>query len=149
MKSRSSHSVRLPGCEHEFTEIILVNTVGILPFEELLCSKFDKHINHESMTKVLWSAKKSLRLSLWLLLVPFSLFLHRLLQDIYNLPMSPDSSWPFWLRLTVKSIILIVIPLTVAVINFLSTPKKVLNFVIAIASALVALLFTVVQITDY
>ena len=96
-----------------------------------------------------WITKKSIRISLWLLLIPFLLFTHRLLQDVFNLPASPDSSWPFWLRLTVKSIILIVIPLAVAIINFLAKPMKVLNVIIAIISASVALLFTIVQITDY
>ena len=100
------------------------------------------------MPGCVWTAKKSIRVSLWLLLIPFLLFTHRLLQDVFNLPASPDSSWPFWLRVSVKSIILIVIPLTVAITNFLAKPLKVLNVIIAIISASVALLFTIVQITD-
>ena len=95
-----------------------------------------------------WTAKKSIRLSLWLLLIPFLLFTHRLLQDVFDLPATPDSTWPFWLRVTVKSIILIVIPIAVAIINFLAKPRKVLNYIISIISASVALLFTIVQITD-
>jgi hypothetical protein len=94
------------------------------------------------------NAQKALRISLWLLLIPFLLFLHRVYQDIFNITVSPDSEWPFWLRITVKSIIIIVIPFTVAIINFLAKPMRVLNIVIAIVSLAVALLFTIVQITD-
>ena len=100
------------------------------------------------MSTSVWNAKKSMKVSLWLLLIPFLLFLHRLLLDLFNLPASPDSSWPFWLRLTVKSIILIAIPLVVSIINLLPTPKKAINVIIAIVAAWVSLLFTIVQITD-
>ena len=95
-----------------------------------------------------WTTRGSIRVSFLLLLIPFLIFTHRLLQDIFQLPASPDSSWPFWLRLTVKSIILIVIPFAVAIINFLAKPLKVFNVIIAILSASVALLFTIVQVTD-
>jgi hypothetical protein len=57
------------------------------------------------------------------------------------------TSWPFWLRLSVKSIILIVIPF--AVINFKANSLTALNVIISVISASVALLFAIVQITDY
>ena len=95
------------------------------------------------------SPRKSVTISLWLLLPAFLIFIHRLLQDIFDLPAAPDTLWPFWLRLSVKSIILIVIPFAVAIINFKAKPLTTLNVIIAVISASVALLFTIVQITDY
>jgi hypothetical protein len=96
----------------------------------------------------LFNPQKTLSISLWLLLIPFLLFLYRVYQDVYNITVSPDSEWPFWLRITAKSVIMIVIPFAVSVINFLAKPMKLLNIIIAVVSLSVALLFTVVQIID-
>jgi hypothetical protein len=95
-----------------------------------------------------FNAQRALRISLWLLLIPFLLFLYRVYQDVYNIKVSPDSEWPFWLRITVKSIIMIVIPFAASIINFLAKPLKLLNIIIAIVSLSVGLSFTVVQIID-
>lgn len=94
------------------------------------------------------NAGRSATLSLLLLIIPFLLFIHRVVQDVLNVSLSSGWSWPFWLRVTLKSLILIVIPLTAAIINLLSTRMKAVNIVIAIVSASVAILFTIVMITD-
>jgi hypothetical protein len=96
----------------------------------------------------LFNPNRALMISLWLLLIPFLLFLYRVYQDVYNIKVSADSEWPFWLRITVKSTIMIVIPFAGSIINFLAKPMKLLNIIIAIVSLSVALLFTVVQIID-
>ena len=123
-------------------------------------------LQHQWQLKLtILSAKKSARASLWLLLIPFLFFIGRVLQDILNVPIPPDSTqWPVWLRITVFLTILILIPLIAVILNLLSIiwlhydrEQKVLNIsirirtinlIIIIVSGLVALLFIATTITD-
>jgi hypothetical protein len=124
--------------------------------------------HHQQQLKLsILSAKKSARASLWLLLIPFLIFIGRLLQDIFNIPI-PPGSWlqalPSSLRITIFIIIVIVIPLTTVILNLLSITwlqydreqevlnisirMRMINLIIIIVAGLVALLFIAVMITD-
>ena len=125
-------------------------------------------LQHQWQLKLsILSAKKSARASLWLLLIPFLIFIGRLLQDLFNIPM-PPGSWfealPSSLRITIFIIIVIVIPLTAVILNLLSITwlqydreqevlnisirMRMINLIIIIVAGLVALLFIAVMITD-
>ena len=129
-------------------------------------------LQHQWQLKLtILSAKKSARASLWLLLIPFLVFISRVFQDILNVPIPPDSwleiysrQWPLWLRITIFITIVIVIPLIAVILNLFSIiwlqydrEQKVLNIsirirtinlIIIIVSGLVALLFIATTITD-
>ena len=129
-------------------------------------------LQHQIQLKLsILSAKKSAKASLWLLLIPFLIFISRAFQDIFNVPIPPDSwlevystQWPLWLRITVFITIVIVIPLIAVILNLLSIiwlqydhEQKVLNIsirirtinlIIIVVAGLVALLFIAVTITD-
>ena len=129
-------------------------------------------LQHQGQLKLsILSAKISARASLWLLLIPFLIFISRVFQEILNVSIPPDS-WleiyskqsPVWLRITVFITIVIVIPLIAVILNLLSIiwiqydrKQKVLNIsirirtinlIIIIVAGLVALLFIAVTITD-
>jgi H+/gluconate symporter-like permease len=131
-----------------------VTAIFVLAKRRHIRTSTGKHMSHrqasqfQNLTPSTLTSKNSARLSLFLLLIPFLLFLHRLLQDVLNVSVSSGSSWPFWLRVTIKAAILIGIPLAAAIINLLSVRMKALNIIIAILSASVALLFAIVMITD-
>jgi hypothetical protein len=129
-------------------------------------------LKHQQQLKLsILSARKSARAGLCLLLVPFLLFASAFLRQVMNITVPPDAwferyslQWPSWLRTTAFLTIMIVLPLVAVIINLLSIVwlqyergEKVLNvsirmrtinLIIIIGAGLVALLFTVVMITD-
>ena len=129
-------------------------------------------LQHQQQLKLsVLSAKKSARAAVWLLLIPFLFFLTALLRQLLNISIPPDS-WleeyslhmPSWLRIMVFIIIVIVFPLVAGILNLLSIVwlqydregkvlnisirLRTINIIIIIVAGLVALLFTVVMITD-
>ena len=129
-------------------------------------------LKHQHQLKLsILSARKSAWAGLWLLLIPFLLFASAFLRQVMHISVPPDSwfesyssQWPSWLRITAFLTIMIVLPLIAVIINLLSIvwlqyerDQKVLNvsirlrainLIIIIGAGLVALLFTVVMITD-
>jgi hypothetical protein len=140
--------------------------------ENLSKPQLPQTLQHQWQLKLsILSAKKSARASLWLLLIPFLLFISRVFQEILNVSIPPGSwfeiysiQWPLWLRVTVFITIIIVIPLIAVILNLLSITwiqydreQKVLhisirmrtiNLIIIIVAGLVALLFIATTITD-
>jgi len=120
----------------------------------------------------LMSSKKSARISLWLLSIPFLFLLEGLIQAVWNISILPWSllqkyspAWPISLRITIFMLVLIVIPLVAAIFNFLSIfwfqyDKKhkvlhisirirLLNLILMIAAGLLAFLFIAHSMIDW
>lgn len=129
-------------------------------------------LQHQQQLKLsILSAKKSARVSFWLLLIPFLFFASALLRQLLNISIPPDSlfeeyslHWSSWFRILIFSIVVIGFPLIAVILNLLSIiwlqydrEQKVLNIsikmrtvnlIIIIVAGLVALLFTIVMIMD-
>jgi hypothetical protein len=117
-------------------------------------------------------SKRSAKTSLWLLLIPFMFLAGAALQSAFRLSVPPWSwlqhyghFWPTWLRMTVFVVVLIVIPLIVVLINFLSiiwlqydsktgilhfsVKVKGLNMLLMIIGGLLAFLFIMHTISEW
>jgi hypothetical protein len=73
------------------------------------------------------SSKKSMKISLWLLLIPFLILLTAMMDSLTNISLPPWSIlknyghlWPVWVRISIYVTMLIVIPATAAILNLLS-----------------------------
>lgn len=129
-------------------------------------------LQHQQQVKLsILSAKKSAKISLWLLLIPFLFFVSAFLHQQMSISLPPDS-WlqqhrlqlPAWLRIAIFAAVMIFIPLIAVVLNLISLiwvqyekEKKIFNFsgrlkttnlIIVIIAGAVAFLFLVVMITD-
>jgi hypothetical protein len=110
------------------------------------------------------NAKKSARLSLWLLCIPFLVLLGALIDSLFHISLPPWSilkqyggAWPVWMRVSIFITVLIVIPSAAVLLNLLAIlfvhydrKQKVLhiavrfkriNIIILLIAGIIAILF--------
>ncbi len=86
------------------------------------------HLSHGKHLKLaIVNAKKSSKITLWLLLIPVLILFTAFLQSLFKVSIPPWSwiqkfspSWPVWIRFGVFFLVLIVIPSIVVILNLLS-----------------------------
>ncbi len=130
-------------------------------------------LQHQSQLKLtILNTKKSSTISLWLLLVPFIMLFGGFVQSVFHI-LLPPWSWlikyspimPLWLKLTIFTTVVIIIPLIAVLINILGIlwfkydkSEHVLhialrmrrtNVIIIILAGILALLFIGHTITEW
>lgn len=112
-------------------------------------------VNREQVKLAIISSKKSARISLWLLATPVLVLLGGVCESAFNVLLPPWSIiktyghfWPAWVRMLVFVTVLIVLPLSAALVNLLSVlwinydrSQKVLNIAIRVKKINIIILF--------
>lgn len=95
--------------------------------ENLNLPKINSLQHQQQLKLTILNAKKSAKLSLWLLFLPFIMLFGGFMQSVFHI-LIPPWSWlikyspvmPVWLKILIFTIILIVIPIIAVMLNILS-----------------------------